>query len=47
MAASSRYQSARPESISFPQFRDYLLLLPRKPSVNEVRALSAVSAPLP
>lgn len=36
LAASSRHQGEFPTSISFPQFRDYLLLLPRKPSINEV-----------
>lgn len=36
IASSSRHQGPGPAWISFPQFRDYLLLLPRKPSVNEV-----------
>jgi len=26
--------------VTFPEFRDYLLLLPRKPSVNEVSTIS-------
>jgi solute carrier family 25 phosphate transporter 23/24/25/41 len=37
LGSSSHYQgSSCPTSISFPEFRDYLLLLPRNPSVNEV-----------
>lgn len=36
LGSSSRQGSSCPSSISFPQFRDYLLLLPRKPSVPEV-----------
>lgn len=39
MASSFRQQnSSCPSHISFPQFRDYLLLLPREASVNEVGA---------
>lgn len=37
LGSSSRFQgSGCPSSISFPQFRDYLLLLPRSPSVHEI-----------
>ncbi|PWN93962.1 mitochondrial carrier [Acaromyces ingoldii] len=36
LASSSKHQGEYPSSITFPQFRDYLLLLPRKPSVNEI-----------
>jgi hypothetical protein len=42
MASSFRQQdSACPSHISFPQFRDYLLLLPREASVNEVGILES------
>lgn len=38
LSSSSRHRASDfPSSVTFPQFRDYLLLLPRKPSVNEVR----------
>lgn len=41
LGSSSRHKdSSCPSSISFPEFRDYLLLLPRKPSMNEVGYLS-------
>lgn len=33
---SSSEQAATPQSVTWPEFRDYLLLLPRKPSVNEI-----------
>ncbi|PWN32020.1 mitochondrial carrier [Meira miltonrushii] len=37
LGSSSRWQgSGCPSSVTFPEFRDYLLLLPRKPSVNEI-----------
>lgn len=39
LASSSKHQGEYPSSITFPQFRDYLLLLPRKPSVNEVSVI--------
>lgn len=37
LGSSSRWQgSGCPSSVTYPEFRDYLLLLPRKPSVNEI-----------
>ncbi len=41
--ASSRSQVRSPREkpyVTFPEFRDYLLLLPRKPSVSEVSGLA-------